>query len=184
MSGKTELLFDGERFLAGQQVDIDSSNSLLRLLKYYAWVGDNGIFYGVYKRQAALAATLGDVLGGDWYFVAGVAYLGKLRTIDTTTIHRSGDGASANLSYLAKALGHNRMVQCEPYIGVAYGAFKDLMRNDRIYGELNPILRFGLALSIMIGIFLKKVVLQKIFRILRAVYFSIKRKNPCCIARP
>ncbi len=59
-----------------------------RVLNYYKNVDDNGIFYGLYRSHVLNNINMLPLLGGDLFFIAEVAFQGKISTTSETWIHR------------------------------------------------------------------------------------------------
>jgi glycosyltransferase involved in cell wall biosynthesis len=170
VSGSTQFKFSSGRFLSGQTINISMRNPLLRMIIYYLWVGDNGIFYGIYKRRALADIRMESTIGADWLFIAAIAYRGKIRTIDQTVIHRSGDGLSSDLSAIARESNQNKVVQWQPYLGLAHSAYRDLLDNDAVYGNTPTFVRLVLGVIILTMITFKKVILQNIYRLFQKIF--------------
>ena len=164
VSGKP-LFFQGKKVQTkGQRFDLVHSSPIVRLMFYYAQVGDNSLFYGVYKRAVSSQFILQNTIGADWFFIANIIFCGKAKMLEDTSIYRSCEGASLNLHSLANALGMPKLFIWQPYLGVAYGAYKDLLENQAAYIPLTKISRTGVGLVIFLGISLKKVVARNIYR--------------------
>lgn len=88
----------------GVAVNCLSSHPALRVLQYYRQVDDNAIFYGVMRLSAARRVAVRDCLGADWFFIAALAYQGKVVTVDRAIVHRGLGGASQSLRKMARAL--------------------------------------------------------------------------------
>jgi glycosyltransferase domain-containing protein len=78
-----ELIFEGERLNLWQEKGTE------RVKAYYQQVLDNGVFYGLYRRSQLLRAPMNHTMGGDWLFVASIAFLGKVKTLENVSLKRS-----------------------------------------------------------------------------------------------
>lgn len=78
-----ELIFEGERLNLWQEKGTE------RVKAYYQQVLDNGVFYGLYRRNQLLRVPMNHTMGGDWLFVASIAFLGKVKTLENVSIKRS-----------------------------------------------------------------------------------------------
>lgn len=89
----------------GWPVNCTSQYPTLRVFQYYKQVDDNSIYYGVMRHSAAQKLLpIVNCLGADSLFMAGMAYLGNVRTLPDVTLHRGwGDGATT-LASMVRAL--------------------------------------------------------------------------------
>ena len=82
--------FRGDEFaFAEQETNLLASSAARRVTAYYRTVTLNGPFYGAMRREQAIRLPRQDGLGGDWLFVAALAYLGKVRTVGRVSLNRS-----------------------------------------------------------------------------------------------
>ena len=162
----------------GQSASFLSASPVLRLLSYFAWVGDNGVFYGVYRKSAVESIGLTNKLGGDWFFIAAIAFRGKIKMLPGCTLHRSGEGASTDLARLARELNLPFIFQRQPYLAVALGAGKQILEDTATYGRVSIPFRYLLAAIVSAGIIIKKVILQGIYRFFRAAVGTFSNSKP------
>ena len=78
-----ELIFEGERLNLWQEKGTE------RVKAYYQQVLDNGVFYGLHRRSQLLRVPMNHTMGADWLFVASIAFLGKVKTLENVSIKRS-----------------------------------------------------------------------------------------------
>jgi glycosyltransferase involved in cell wall biosynthesis len=116
-----------------------------RLLRYLAGVRDNSCFYGVMRRSDADAARLVPSIGDDWAFMCAIAYLGRVRTLDTTQVHRRAGGSSANITKLVTRLGLPRRVKYWPHTHVATAVRRQILTNDAVFAPAGRLGRRLLA---------------------------------------
>lgn len=76
-----------------------------RVTEYFRRVADNGVFYGLARRRDVAGRHLPDGLGGDWVWVAQLAWAGPVRTLPDVHVHRSADGACSDMRRLAVRSG-------------------------------------------------------------------------------
>jgi glycosyltransferase involved in cell wall biosynthesis len=143
------------RFLAGEvlvghgvPVDLSDDDPARRLRRHLHEVRDNSVFYGVMKREhLAAASPLRDVLAGDWLLVAGVAYAGKVITIDSTRLHRSVGGTSRAVTAITSTLRRRSPVSAAiPWVTTAATAAADVGWRSPAYSTVSPLRRPWLAL--------------------------------------
>ena len=77
------MIFEGERINLWQEKGTE------RVKAYYQQVADNGVFYGLYRRNQLLRVPMNHTMGGDWLFVASIAFLGKVKTLENVSLKRS-----------------------------------------------------------------------------------------------
>jgi len=141
--------FDGGR-IALQQDDPGE-----RMLNYYREVTDNGIFYGVMKTEFARRATFLNTLGGDWIFLAGVIYQGKVSTLEETVIHRDYTWNKESIKRISENAGFSSFAQKHPYLSIALeGAAA--VRNWDLFEDLNEKQRNQLSNRVFLTLARKK----------------------------
>jgi glycosyltransferase involved in cell wall biosynthesis len=140
---------DGVYQRQGPAMRCASSRSWLRVLQYYCQVEENAIYYGVMRREPARRAGLKGCLGGDWLFVAAMAYQGKIQTIEGPHVNRSLGGASDNLRHMARALGAPAWQARVPLtVTLALNAARDIVSGSPAYSLLSLPQRAALALVV------------------------------------
>jgi hypothetical protein len=127
-----------------RELNVQAESAPRRLVGYYRAVTLNGAFYGVMRREQLLQHPLPDGMGGDWLLVAQLAYLGKIRTLRSTAIHRSLAGSSRDAATLAELHGTRRPRGGNWQLAVARSAFCDV-RSASAYSELSSVRRLLLG---------------------------------------
>lgn len=161
----------------GLSVRLEDDSPADRVRSYHREVDDNSVFYGVMPTQLVpTVVRLPPSFGGDHLFVSAAAALGKVRTIDETSLHRSLGGTSADTKGLARALGVSSAM---PWVSLALNLFKDIAWESNAYGELCPRARVVLALQCQRAT-LRRLLWAGVFRIgrtraVRPVYHVGKR---------
>jgi glycosyltransferase involved in cell wall biosynthesis len=117
----------------------------LRVLDYLAKVHDNGVFYGLARREDLLRLSFDAVMGGDWLWVARLAFLGRVVTLDDVAIHRELGGATRSHASIVKALKLPAWQADHPRTSIALSAFGDIAWRSPIYAELTRAARYALA---------------------------------------
>jgi glycosyltransferase involved in cell wall biosynthesis len=144
--GRARYYRHGVLAFAERPVNLHSDSPTRRLVGFYRQVTLNGAFYGVMRRDMALRQPLPDGMGGDWLFVARLAYLGKVRTRETTAIHRSLAGASQSAASLSRLHGE-RTPRGGWQVAVASNAFGDV-RDCATYRGRSRLRRLVLGVAI------------------------------------
>lgn len=84
--GEREFIYEG------QTTQLCQENATERVKAYYQQVGDNGFMYGLFRRHQLLGLPMNHTMGGDWLFIASIAFLGKVKTLESVSIKRAGYG--------------------------------------------------------------------------------------------
>lgn len=145
VAGRASLRFPDGSTMADVAVSLDADRPEQRLLGYYRTIGRNSMFYGV-GRTAAMreSGPIGHILGGDWMFVATLAFKGVIRTVGTTAITRSTEGGSDNLRGLARSFGLGPVARTLPRLSLACNIGRDLAGSPT-YRSIPSVRRLALA---------------------------------------
>ena len=103
--GRGRYYREGSYAFSERPVNLLSGSSKVRLLGFYRTVSLNSPFYGVMRRALLVRTPIAAGLASDWLLVAGIAWSGKVRTIEAVSIHRSFEGASGDHASLGRAYG-------------------------------------------------------------------------------
>jgi glycosyltransferase involved in cell wall biosynthesis len=126
----------------GKPTDCASTGARQRVLSYYRQVDDNGLFYGLMRRDAAVRAGVVNCLGGDWLFVAAIAYQGNVLTNRAAVLNRSLGGTSESASKMTAMLNlpswQARMPITLPLAG---NAAKDILVRSPVYRDMGTLER-------------------------------------------
>lgn len=116
-----------------------------RVLGYYRTVGRNSVIFGVAPTEALrVAGPIRNLIGGDWLFVAALAFAGTVHTVPTTFIERSADGRSDNLRHAARSYGLGWFPRTLPRVSLALSIACDILTSST-YGSLSRRRRLVLA---------------------------------------
>jgi glycosyltransferase involved in cell wall biosynthesis len=167
---------DGHEPFAGEIINLNERSPIIRITKYYATVGRNGAFYGLMRRAQISQIALENVMGGDWLFVATVAFLGRIGTLRDVSIHRRIGGASLSYSKMARGLSLTRFEAHLPHLAIAAFAFKNILYREQVFDKLTKAERI-LCASFISGIILVWRAILPFFvksvrKILRALFFQ------------
>jgi len=103
--GRGRYYREGSYAFSEPPVELVTGSPRTRVLRFYGTVGLNSTFYGVMRRALLVRTPMAQGLASDWLLVAGIAWSGKIRTIEAVSIHRSFEGASGDHVSLARAYG-------------------------------------------------------------------------------
>lgn len=148
---------DGAEAFTGFSTNLYQHSPLARMRKYYAQVGDNGIFYAVMRRKFATNNMLRNCMGGDWLFIAAMAYQGKILTAPCF-VHRDLEGTSASKNKIAKTLGISTFSASFRYVFIAVDAFLDISSRNPAFKDMSAAKRFLYASAVFVQIFFSKTI--------------------------
>ncbi len=154
----------------GEKLNLLHDLGYLRVLLYYAKLSGNGAFYGLMKKVELDRFTLQNVMGGDWLIVAGIAFLGKFKTIESVSIHRSLGGSTASFKKMASLLGFNRFEKCYPRLAIACHASKDIFSQNPIYANLKKMKRYLFGLAVFTLILIWRAAIPSVVRPVRIAF--------------
>ena len=130
----------------GVHVEPCSADAGQRVLEYWRSARDNGAFYGLVPMEISDALPpLANTMGADMQHMAAVAFLGRYRIVETTTVHRNVGGATRSLKYAAKVAGLPWWQGEYPQLAIAWFAFRDVGWMAPAYGSLSRSARLVLA---------------------------------------
>lgn len=79
--------------------------AFVRVAKYLWLVGDNSIYYGIYRSEMVENISLVNCIAGDWVWMAEVLARGKAKMVDPIIVHREqGDNTSSSMENMVKVL--------------------------------------------------------------------------------
>jgi hypothetical protein len=138
---------DGLETGRGDPVGLDERRPERRLGRYLREVDDNGIFYGLTRRRCAVAALpMPDVLGADWLYVAGIAFQGRIRTIEETAVNRAVGGTSASIAGIMRSVRRtSRLGGRLPWVVTAGTLFAQVAWRSPAYGAVGRARRWWIA---------------------------------------
>ena len=137
----------GEQTAEGVEMQVNAEEPSRRVLEYYDQVDDNGTFYGVIRGRAlGRVGPMCNDFGNDWFHVAALAYLGKLRTTRATHVNRELGGTSETVAGIAEAFGKSSRLHARaPHLYLARYAFRDVAWRSPVYAEMTAAQRLRLA---------------------------------------
>ena len=142
--GRGRYYRDGSYVFSELPVNLLSGSSRTRLLGFYRTVRLNSPFYGVMRRALLARTPISPGLASDWLLVAGVAWAGKIRTIEDVSIHRSFEGASGDHASLARAYGIPAWKAWHVHLAVGARVCRDVWSASR-YTQANRVERLALG---------------------------------------
>jgi glycosyltransferase involved in cell wall biosynthesis len=125
-----------------------------RVLAYFRQVTTNGTFYGLVRGHAVAGLKVQNKVGGDWLVMANLAFLGKIRTLESVHVNRSLGGVSQQgARTLLSVYGLPALFAKSPFSIVAFNVFREVAWKSPVYKPLGRRKRISLgaksALSII-----------------------------------
>jgi hypothetical protein len=90
---------------------------------------------------------LKNVMGGDWLIIAGIAFMEKIKTIESVSVHSWPGGSAVSYKAMASRLGLTRFEKCFPHLAIAFHTFEDISKKNSLLTELTKTFE----LSICVG---------------------------------
>ncbi|MDT7542567.1 MAG: hypothetical protein QOE33_2471 [Acidobacteriota bacterium] len=153
--GKTKYFRDGKFVMEEGGMSLLQTEASARVLVYYQRVVRNGAFYGIMRRSLLKSIEIQTILGGDWFFVAAVAFTGKIKMVETVSLNRSIAGSSENVEALARAEGHSGFFSNNPHLKIALTIFQDIAYRSPVYQSLGRLRRAALGAKAATEIFFR-----------------------------
>lgn len=145
VSGSTRYYREHKFLFDAKVISLEQTSRCQRVLEYYRQVGDNGIFYGLMRREATGAIHMPNRIGGDWFFIADLAFLGKVKSLPEIVLHRDYTWDEQSAAKLAAASNLHGLERDLPYLAIANGAFRRIWQEQPVYQQLSPPVRWWLA---------------------------------------
>jgi glycosyltransferase involved in cell wall biosynthesis len=119
-----------------------------RVLSYYRQVGYNTAFFGLARREVFSAVPLLNTMGGDWLYMASIACMGKIETLDSATINISLGGIGNDPKHMAAAAGFSKFQANHQHLSIVISAFKNVVWVSPAYRSYGFLSRFSLACEV------------------------------------
>ncbi len=139
--------------------NLNSPVALFRVMKYLLFVGDNAIFYGVYRRSEVSPCSIPNCFAGDWVWVAKVLLRGQAQMMQDIIINREyGNNTAISPAKIVAVLGAPKWHGRFPMLATTINAAKFLLKDCRQY-KADPLWSYGLLLPSLFLVFgLKSVI--------------------------
>ena len=125
--GKAKYFHEGEFVQDGVSMNLLQDKGTKRVVEYYRTVTDNGMFYGIMRRDQVREVPLRNAMAGDWFFMASVAFMGEVRTLEDVYSYRSLQGVSHSYKSIVATLGLSSFAVTYPRLSIAATAFRDIL---------------------------------------------------------
>jgi hypothetical protein len=143
---------DGEYQFTTLTSSVEDEDPRRRVELFLKNLTDNSEFYGIYRR-AAMHYAPPEGLGGDWITMVDASYLGKIRAIAGTVLHRQNrwDSPTRHAAIAASA-GLPAAQGAEPHYATALVALVHVAFESPVYAALDEDDRLALAASVLRGL--------------------------------
>ncbi len=144
--GQTKLFNLNNEFV---KYDVDLSLEdevyLDRMVKYYNNVLQNGIYFGLIKREYISIMRNDIKIAEDWLAVARLCFKGKIKMLTESNLNMSLGGGGGSVESIVQALGLSKFDKFFPYLAVCKNAVLDILWISPIYKEITFSKRVALA---------------------------------------
>ncbi len=141
---------DGQLHFVGHPVNVLEETGQDRVISYCSQVADNGVFYGVYRKNflhdVSTLLSFIQTMGGDWVFVNNIAFYGKIKTLEHIDIYRDTKVYTREIYRTLAKDYPNPVFQGEyPHLSISISLFNDIAWMSSTYNELSEWERITLA---------------------------------------
>lgn len=151
---------DAENAVFGYEaaVQLTYSSAADRVVELYKRVTVLYWFLGVMRRDILeKIPPMQNIMMGDQIFMASLAYTGKIKTVDSTSVNYSLGGASENLPKLAQALGLPRFQADYPHLSMLLYQIADIMWVSPVYSTAGVTSRLLLSCRVAKVLYSRRV---------------------------
>jgi glycosyltransferase involved in cell wall biosynthesis len=145
--GRARYFREGKFAFEGVAVNLPQERASDRVLGFYREVSDNGTFHGMMRRGQVSAVPVRSIVGGDWLYIAGVAFIGKVKTLEDVSLNRSLGVSTIGHKQIAEAFGYSRFAGSHPRFSIAVSAFWDIL-NSPVYSQCGTFGRVLFAFKV------------------------------------
>jgi glycosyltransferase involved in cell wall biosynthesis len=124
---------------------LSQRHAFARVLEYFRRVGDNAMFYGVYRRQVLVGCRLPNILGGDWAWIGEVVLHGRAIAEPKATIYRRMSGTSISYERILQVINAPAWMRRFPFLALVLGISCYIALRSEAYKTAYPIGRFLVA---------------------------------------
>jgi len=144
--GITNFVQDGKFIHADDILNFEQSDASERIKTYYQRVSSNVILYGLMRRdQIPAGIQYPDTYGADILFSSQIAYLGRVKTLDTIKFFYSQNGISQDGKKLAKYYGLTGRKYTNPYNKMKEEALRLIASDSDVFNDISKTRRRRLA---------------------------------------
>lgn len=127
---------------------IEDDDPARRVQLYLENLADNSEFYGIYRRSA-MRFDPPDTMGADWITMIDTSYLGKIRSVEGTVLHRQNRwDTPGRHAAVAAGAGLPAAQGKEPHYATALAALVHVALASSVYSSMPEDERLRLAASV------------------------------------
>jgi glycosyltransferase involved in cell wall biosynthesis len=154
VAGRTRFYgSEGDAIREGSSTILQQTAPEERVLSFYKEVVDAAVFYGIARREFLLALHMPRGVGSDCHMLGAIAAAGMIMTLQTTTIHRSANGASKDLASLASYHELEGKDAANPFRVITREAVGMILWRMQPYRALSVWRRAKLSLAVYLGLY-------------------------------
>lgn len=144
--GRTKLFnLNGEFVKYDIDLSLDDEDFTKRMINYYSNVLQNGIYFGLMRRDCIDLFRNESKIADDWLAVARICFKGKVKMIGESSLNISQGGAGSSIDSIVQSLGLSRFDRFFPYLSVCKNAVLDILFFNPIYRKIRFSKRYALA---------------------------------------
>ncbi len=148
VSGRANYFINSDFIYQGNIINLEQDNGRDRVISYYKQVSDNGVFYGVMRREQISKIPMQQTMGSDWLMIASLAFLGRIKTINDTAVNRQFR-ENETFKELAVRLGMPKFQKDHPILSICISASNDIFISNS-YQILSFIKKLNLSFQIIL----------------------------------
>jgi hypothetical protein len=173
----TPRMYRGDQFVyEGRKMNLLRGSRAARVAAYFWQVGENVPFHGLMRRAVLTRMPpMPRALGGDWLFVAWLAFEGKIRTLDDTAICKSVRGTTGSWEKIASHTGLGPLATKMPYVLIIDAVLRDIAFRSPIYAPAGRIGRLWLA-CVVTAVLLAKFALWSAAVIVKGIWYRFTKR--------
>lgn len=146
VGGVVRYFIGDSMVMEGNRINLPHPSPAERVAGYYSAVADNGIFYGVMRRGDLLRAGVKRVVAGDWLIVAAIAFLGKVKTLESTSVYREDRTADRSFEKLVADNGQAPIRGRFPFFFIGLSIVREIAWASPVFRSLSLERRLALGI--------------------------------------
>lgn len=151
VSGQIQYWLDNRCLLIERDFNMEQRSPYTRMLYFYFRVVYGSIYHGLMRNECGTKVPLRNRIGDDWHFVAGLAYLGKVKNLNCVGYNKRLAGSSGNFESYARILGASSFFARFPHLNVGLDAFAEIFKSP-IYKQVSPLVKVPLATACFLAV--------------------------------
>ncbi len=133
----------------GAKTNLLQASGSARVASYYRHVSDNAVFHGMVRRSTlALVPPMQNHKSSDLPYVASIAFMGKIKTVEDVCFNKSAGVSSGGWHSIRKAMNLSTFDARFPGVRLFVSAFSDIAWASPVYSSLGWFGRLFLAFRV------------------------------------